>query len=184
MNTNPDIFARLETIRRVFLGSPGDVQFGGNKKTSSQFGTSLYAIEDCESAIRAYEKMPWPEDVGGKYLAIYGVLQAMVVQQDAVRHLHEAINKKFELDDELKSIRNCRNMCVGHPSKQDRPPNDRRLPDHHTIVQPTISRHGFDVLSLNEPDGFRDRNISVLKMIEVQRLALDTKLSALASQSE
>lgn len=50
--------------------------------------SSMDAIEDTEAAIDAYIASPEP-DRGGAYLLIYGVLQALFVQQDAIKHLQE-----------------------------------------------------------------------------------------------
>src|SRR5271154_6280851 len=53
--------------------------------------SSLDVIGDCEMAMDAYCSKSMPSDPGVLYLATYGVLQALVVQQDAVRHLCECV---------------------------------------------------------------------------------------------
>src|SRR5579864_4900977 len=90
-----------------------------------QLCTTLDTIEDTELAIESYSKSPFPDDAGERYLRIYGVLQAIYVQQDALRHLAEAITPTgpFELTDVLKNIRETRNLSVGHPTKIKRAGN-------------------------------------------------------------
>ena len=71
-------------------------------------------IEDTQSAINEFEITTNPSK-----LFFYGVLQALVVQQDALRHLEESIKLpkfKFEDYDKLKEIRDIRNETIGHPT--------------------------------------------------------------------
>ena len=60
---------------------------------------------------------------GNKYMYIYGTLQALYLQQDAVTHLTESLllAKPFKPPCSLKKIREIRNASSGHPTKQDRP---------------------------------------------------------------
>jgi hypothetical protein len=40
-------------------------------------------IDDVDSALQAYLDKDFPEETGEKYLRVYGVMQAMFLQQDA-----------------------------------------------------------------------------------------------------
>lgn len=76
------------------------------------------AIGDTESAVAAYKRMGRTSNSGKIYLLVYGLLQALFVQQDAVINAAEAIGMKYALPDELRSIREIRNCAVGHPTKR------------------------------------------------------------------
>ncbi len=56
----------------------------------SQLCSSLDTIEDSDLAIEAYVNKS-TKDTGNQYLRLYGVLQALILQQDAVKHLSESV---------------------------------------------------------------------------------------------
>ena len=58
----------------------------------NQLCSSLDAIGDTELAFDAYAALPEPSDEGTTYILVYGILQALVLQQDAVRHVAEALS--------------------------------------------------------------------------------------------
>lgn len=82
--------------------------------TWSKLWTSFDNIHDCQRAIDRFK-------VGdtGK-LGIFGLLQAMAVQQDAIKHIEEAVGlsptKLLDLP-LLKEIRDVRDETTGHPTK-------------------------------------------------------------------
>jgi hypothetical protein len=114
---------RIDELREVLNKSIYYRQDAWNKRTEgkwSKLWSSFDTIEDTFIAITEF-RVATPINK----LSIYGVLQALVVQQDAVRHLEEAIGlKAFKLKDypDLKRIREIRNETIGHPSetKKDR----------------------------------------------------------------
>ncbi len=57
-------------------------------------------------------------DAGNKYMYVYGTLQALIVQQDAVKNLTESLKIPYTPDQKLKDIRDIRNDSVGHPTKR------------------------------------------------------------------
>lgn len=81
-----------------------------------KFWSAFNALKDAQYAINE-----WKLSTSPQRLEMYGVLQALIVQQDALRHLQEAmailpINIKNDYP-ELFEIRVCRNQLVGHPSQ-------------------------------------------------------------------
>ena len=80
----------------------------------SKLWTAVDNIEDTQSAIDEYFSLN-----NFSRLAVYGLLQSMFVQQDAVSHLEKAI--KIATPDwkkdypELSNIRDIRNETIGHP---------------------------------------------------------------------
>lgn len=81
-------------------------------------------FEDTQEAINQYIDSSFPSSYGGKYLYIYGLLQALFVQQDALKAIYKILlNKDLNIDNnypELKKIRNIRNDSVGHPTGRNK----------------------------------------------------------------
>ena len=82
-------------------------------------------INDTIRAIESYVKSDYPdEDIGLQYIFIYGLLQALYLQQDAVKKLFEVLHKCYPQDqkflyepsNELKEVRRLRNETTGHPT--------------------------------------------------------------------
>lgn len=83
----------------------------------NQICCSLDTIGDTLYSQQDYLKSEYPTSDGLKYIFTYGLLQALFIQQDAMRHLSEAFGVQFELTDRLKEIRSLRNASIGHPTK-------------------------------------------------------------------
>jgi hypothetical protein len=72
-------------------------------------------VEDTKMAIDEY--LSFAQD---SRLAVYGVLQALVVQQDAVLHIEEAVEiskPDFNKYPNMGEIRRVRNETIGHPTE-------------------------------------------------------------------
>ena len=74
----------------------------------------LDIIEDCDWAIHRYQQGPSTTDLGFLYLMTYGLLQALFVQQDAVKYAAEAVRMPYSRPAELVEIRQVRNSAIGH----------------------------------------------------------------------
>jgi hypothetical protein len=85
---------------------------------------SIDAIESTQLAIDSYKCLN-KDDIKniGEHLIIYGLFQALYVQQDSVSNLCDSIDIDFKIKDietqhpELYEIRQLRNKYFGHPSK-------------------------------------------------------------------
>lgn len=108
----------------------------------NQICSSLDVIGDSLYAVDSYVSEEYPEDVGLKYIYTYGLLQALFLMQDALRHLSEAFDIPFELTDTLKEIRNFRNASIGHPTKQDQ----KGMRYYNYISRISMSKAGFDLM--------------------------------------
>jgi len=131
----------------------------------SQLVSALDTIEDAEEAIKSFPTITIGS-TGTLYLGIYGLLQAMFLQQDAAIHLCEALNIQESLANypKLKEIREIRNDSIGHPTKRDRP----KPTSYHQISRVSMSQQGFKLLS-HYGDGSRQfRDISIPDMTAVQ----------------
>lgn len=113
-----------------------------DSKTWNQICSSLDVIGDSLYAVESYDAKSFPEDVGLKYIYTYGILQALFLMQDALRHLSEAFDISYELTGTLKEIRNIRNASIGHPTKQDQ--KGERY--YNYISRISMAKSGFDLM--------------------------------------
>ncbi len=112
---------------------------------------------------------------GSSYILAYGFLQALFLQQDAVRHLCEALQLSWESDPLLDEIREVRNDAVGHPT------NRRGGKSFGFISRPSISKSGFQLMTV-EPATDRPpmfRNVSFKSLVDIQHARLEKVLDAL-----
>jgi hypothetical protein len=102
---------------------------------------AMDALEDAQVAIEEFNKQ---EDV--TYLHLYGLLQAYVVQQDAISHIRETVGGTqitWARDEKkLNANRRLRNETAGHPA-------DIKTPKgivYCNIDRHSISKEGFNYL--------------------------------------
>lgn len=137
-------------------------------------------IDDVDSAMTAYLDHEFPDDVGEKYLRVYGALQGLFIQQDAlldlIRTIHPA--KDIRLSDVLKDIREARNASVGHPTQLRR----NGVLSAHGIVRNSICKEGFDLLSYPEQDGKIIQHVPVRELIQRQRAEATRILSEVVEE--
>ena len=115
--------------------------------------SAMDTVDDTESAILSYERSD-DSDKGMLYLLIYGLLQAMYVQQDALANLVRALSPKenYEIgsEPEAKFIRDIRNSTVGHPTKrgeantkEGKPPGEQTS---FAIAQHSMCKAGYTLV--------------------------------------
>lgn len=133
----------------------------------NQLCSAMDVIDDVDLALEAYLAAEFPNEPGEKYLRTYGVLQALFVQQDALRHLIDIVRPsvRVELSDVLKEVRDLRSASIGHPTDYKRK-GERSV---HAISRITMGKDGFQMLSFDEKNGTSFRNVPVRTLIERQR---------------
>jgi len=127
-------------------------------------------IGDTELAIDAYLSKSGPCSTGERYLVLYGVLQSLFVQQDAVKHLSEALNIECEKNPLLTEIREARNYSIGHPTKAD------YGKAFNFISRISLGQHGFTLLTSYATGDTKFSDINVPHLIESQRDVLKKTL--------
>ncbi len=133
----------------------------------NQLCSSLDVIGDTELAFDACAAAPNTEDAGAIYIQVYGVLQALVLQQDAVLHLAEALGLRYELDPLLKEVREVRNASIGHPTKRGGRARS------HFISRISMSRTGFQLMTVYPYPGPTEfKGVSLPALIATQRSQL------------
>lgn len=129
---------------------------------------SLDTFDDTIEAINFYKQLDSFNSDSGGYLFIYGLLQAINLQQDAINNLHKAlfnedINWKIEYP-QLYQIRENRNNSIGHPTNRK---NDSSF---HMIGRSSINNNGFTLSSYYPKDGRKSNhyNIDLIECIDLQ----------------
>lgn len=155
----------------------GEKQFRlmDDKVAWNRFCASVYAIEDAQCAIDAYCEMPFPDDTKGKYLYIYGLLQALFLQQDATNGLSitlctERISFKEKFPS-LYQIREIRNDTIGHPTERTHRQGKSTTVSYVQISQITIHKDGFHYCLYRQENNFEfeDKFVDLSSVITEQR---------------
>ncbi len=136
----------------------------------NQLCSALDTIQQTELAMQAYAASAGLAGTGEHYLALYGLLQAMVLQQDAVCHLDEALGgtgTSIGRDQQLQAIRKIRNVSVGHPTKVDR----RDVMSHHRISRPKLGK-GFELVSEYDDGRRKFTFVSIADLLRKQKLSV------------
>lgn len=145
--------------------------------------SSMDVIDDTELAIKAYEKLGCKIDQGKAYLAIYGLLQAMYVQQDAVFNIRKTLDTPRFNDQEEKNllyIREIRNDTVGHPTKRSQKDIKHRANFLHRYDM-SLTRFTLQKSHFEREIGDEFVEIEPLELIENQREIITKFLNFLIS---
>ncbi len=133
--------------------------------------SAMDLISDTEEAIESYLANT-DASVGTRYLVLYGVLQAMYMQQDAleglVRELTSDRKYKVEQEPEAARIRQIRHDAVGHPTKQGGT-NIKRNGQPNEQVSHAIVRHSMETARF---EVMRSSNLSVPRIVKIDVLQL------------
>jgi hypothetical protein len=167
-----------EEIRRLLESNPLHVALSIDKPKQMQILSCLDAIGDTELAIGSYPPA-WPSRPNGmSYLMTYGILQALVLQQDAVFHLCEylGIPEKRDSYPRLKEIREIRNDSIGHPTQR----GGGSAVSYHALIRMSLTHDGFTLLSHRRDGTGGTKEISVSPLIAAQRKAVSQILATAA----
>ncbi|SDX74364.1 hypothetical protein [Flavobacterium degerlachei] len=138
---------------------------------------SLDVIEDSQIAINDYTNLSEFSSNTNGYLYVYGILQALNLQQDALVNLNKAlfeqdINFKEEYP-ELYNIRENRNNSIGHPTDRGKGKS------FHHITRGSIKKEGFEMISLfpKSKGDTKFEEVNILSCIEIQNKLLNEILN-------
>jgi len=116
--------------------------------------SSVYIVQDTQQTIEFYNNFDltkckfgnWLEEKNLLYLMIYGFLQALILQQDALINICIAfkVSTKNRIRDNyvFKEIREVRNSSIGHPA-------NRKDHSKNFISQTSVSQFYFEYLKVN-----------------------------------
>jgi len=143
------------------------------------------ALLDAEMAAAAYVRAI-TADAGVNLLVCYGFLQAIYIQQDAVRTLSRAVGLDWHpgMDVRLKEIRDTRNRLTGHPArageKEPQPRPSSAIIAYHDITQSAFRGHvyyedGSDDVIVDVNTIFRDNEERLALQLEAVEQAMDNE---------
>src|SRR5689334_18706924 len=96
---------RLENVVRGHINTHRyQTQLLKNSSNWNQICSSLDVIGDALYAIDSYLSASFPTDLGLKYIYCYGILQALFLQQDALKHLTEAFGLEYNKNEALLKV--------------------------------------------------------------------------------
>lgn len=129
--------------------------------------SSLDAIEDTQLGIDYYKNMEWGDNDGKHYLAIYGLLQCLFVQQDAVANLGKSLGCQEKFLSSFRSTREARNQSIGHPTEYRRGGEI----SYNFISRSQLTKDSYYLI--RESDGKSGQTIHITeKSIEIQELLM------------
>jgi hypothetical protein len=85
--------------------------------------TSMYLIQDTAEAVQKHLSRDFSSDPLGAYLEFWGVMQAVIIQQDAISELHRVVvggRLANNPSSNWSQLRDTRNICAGHPVRRTR----------------------------------------------------------------
>jgi hypothetical protein len=133
-------------------------------------------IGDTDMAVAAYQCLEPVPGTGGLYLIAYGLLQALFVQQDAVRHVAEAVGFDYTLPSPLRLIREIRNCAIGHPTK-------RYGADAKSfgIIRISLDQKRFTLYSFESDGTLPRQEVDLTKLVDLQISHVCIALDAITS---
>lgn len=138
--------------------------------------SAMDVIGDTELALDAYVRAPVTLPIDDRYLITYGVLQVLVVQQDAVRLLARSLGVQTTKSSELEKIRTIRNRTIGHPVKG----KEDEIEFSNFISRASLRRGGFQMLTVYSDHRIGDFvDIDIMDLIRKQRDSLLVQLQSI-----
>jgi len=133
--------------------------------------TAVDSLEDTQLAIDEYSSLK-----SFSKLAVYGLSQAMYVQQDAISYLEEAINIpipnwKKDYPDLLK-IRDIRHETIGHPISKK---------GFYTSIYRTNNLNYLEY-GIWSKDGFQHKEIDIREIIDIQHKLLVKEINRIMTK--
>lgn len=138
---------------------------------------SMDTVEDTELAIKSYSELPDNLSEGQLYLILYGLFQAIFMQQDAVIHLAKGLNSteiKIWKDADGKKIRVLRNKYFGHPTNSQN--YETKESTFHGITRITLSEK--TVTGWTYPN-FSTEVINIADVIKIQQSFIIRSLTSI-----
>ena len=162
-----DIAQLVDDIRELINRPRKKYALLQNKAMWAMLCSSMDTIEDTELCFDAFLTQDIDRaDAGVKYVFVYGTLQALFVQQDAVQNFHEALNIPYTQDPSLENIRDIRNDSVGHPTKRGKSQGH----SYNFISRITLGSQGFRLMTIyRDSRQTRFKDVNVPEFITTQR---------------
>jgi hypothetical protein len=129
-------------------------------------------------ALDAYLGWESVTDVGGRYLLLYGVLQVLLAQQDAVKKVCKTFQYPLSFPPNIEKIRQIRSDSIGHPTSGTK----NKLHKANFIQRISLSHSGFTLMTVFSDSRYYPQQIGVPDVIEEQRKFVETVLNNLTEK--
>ncbi|MFT3741458.1 MAG: hypothetical protein QM752_02095 [Gammaproteobacteria bacterium] len=112
-----------QKIYNHFHASKGCSEYFFSSERADDYATyytSMYLLQDTSEALLTHMECGFTKSLVS-YIEFWGIMQAIIIQQDCIKNLYEIIKGSGLWKSPKKSwwkIRNLRNMCAGHPIDQ------------------------------------------------------------------
>ncbi len=166
-----DIWTKMSKIRDAVNTPWQQNVLLADEKKRHQLYVCMDVIRDSQRAIDDYKALPDFTNQNGGNLYLYGLLQALFTQQDAVDHITSnllnkptGINWKDEYP-KIYNIRELRNNAIGHPT------NRKSGKSFHLISQFSLCKSEFTVVSYYENNNYdlSETHCNVSEIIDEQQ---------------
>lgn len=159
----------IDEVSDIIDKLEGDPTVLENHPKRMQLCSCLDVIKDTELCLEAFLVTDIDAlDFGNKYMYVYGTLQALYIQQDAVKFFANALGINCPRNLSLDEIKIIRDASVGHPTKHTSGSPGRKF---NFIRRDSIGNKGFKLgityADANTPNCYKKVNIRDL--IEKQR---------------
>jgi len=147
--------------------------------------SALDLLSDTQMAIDSYPELSHINNKGSSYLIVYGILQTLLLQQDAVEKIADVLEVRANRPNELSDIRVIRNSAAGHPFAQ----KEKKKFKTSFINRASVSPKGFELLTVSCDEAGNERCdktqiISIPHLLETQRSYLSVLLSEIIKTLE
>lgn len=159
-------FEVIGNIRDIINSQLSQPDLLSDKQNWNKLCSSLDTIEDTQHAIDKYQDLDGFERHEG-YLLLYGLVQAIYLQQDSINSLSKSlIKKEVKFSEEyprLYRIREIRNDSIGHPT-------NRRNDKYHVVInQGTIRKSGFQYIIYDADSKPKFEYVNLDEIINTQK---------------
>lgn len=160
-----------ELVRKIFLHidrTEKQAELLPDRQKWNKLTSALYTLEDSSSAIEYYIDSAYPSDVRGKYLFTYGLFQAIMLQQDSINSINQALfNKGIDFKKDYSDayiVRELRNDTVGHPTSRN---GDKKF---ISLAQISLEKYSFYYCK----DDYKDSKDDSIIDVNVEKAISDT----------
>jgi hypothetical protein len=140
--------------------------------------SALDVIRDTELAFAAYADWGEISDVGGRYLLVYGVLQALLLQQDAVKKVCEVFQSPLSFSPSMNKIREIRSDSIGHPMSRKKDKIDKA----NFIQRVSLSYDGFALMTVLSDGKYSFQSVNIPELMDDQNKFVELALLGLVEK--
>ncbi|EMQ4855121.1 hypothetical protein AAIB78_000246 [Morganella morganii] len=159
---------KLESKIRDYINLPRrQIQIMKNTANWNKLCSALDLIGDTELAIEAYPSLYSNSNDGVSYLIVYGILQTLLLQQDAAQHIADALGlEKIKRPKQLDEIRVIRNSAAGHPTSQ----KEKGAYKSCFITRISLSPRSFQmVITSSNSSEYQYKTVKIPTLLKIQK---------------